>query len=43
MGTSPKSPMCIHFLEKVDVTAEHLKVRGHKVEIIESRTALFGM
>ena len=35
MGTLPKKPDVHPFQEKVDVTAEHLKAHGHKVEIIE--------
>lgn len=35
MGTFPRKPEVHPFQEKVDITAEHLKAKGHKIEIIE--------
>ena len=35
MGTFPRKPEVHPFQEKVNITAEHLKAKGHKIEIIE--------
>ena len=36
MGTKPKKPLVQPFQEKVDEIAQHLKDKGHKVEVLSN-------